>query len=168
MCKIRMKKMQKNPLFLLMLIAFIVICFSNFTSNAATFIEDYDKAYDQYSALSKKSDRSQLTQTAMTFRELTKRKYTGKLKANPIYWEGQCLFLLGEYLHALQTFERVLVNHNSYKEVDARFKVVQCQIRLKWLKSTKWEFDRFVNDFPENKLIKVLKYELRQVEKNVR
>ncbi|MBT3231797.1 MAG: tetratricopeptide repeat protein [Calditrichaeota bacterium] len=156
--------MLKNPSVFLVLAVIFTLSFLNSTLTAATFQDDYDNAYEQFSKLGR-TDPDQLKQIAGTFRKLSERSDAGKLKANAIYWEGQSLFMIGEYLQALQAFERVLVNQNSFKEQDARFKVVQCQIRLKWRKSGKWELDRFVRDFPQSKLINVLKNELRRIEK---
>lgn len=158
--------MLKNQMIILILaVVIFTIGLGNSLSFASTFKEDYDKAYELFSALSNEPQKAKLASVAVIFRELAKRNDAGKLKANALYWEGQCWFLSEDYLQALQVFERVLVNQNSNKEQDARFKVVQCHIHLKWMESAKWEVNRFEQDFPESKLIPLLKGELRRIEK---
>jgi len=128
---------------------------------AVTFQEDYDQTYRDFQTATDQNSKEKLRTCAERFHELSQRDDAGSLRANCIYWQGQCLYQMGSYLPAMQVFERVLTLPGSNKEEAARFKVVQCLIRLKWKKEAQWEFDRFGRDYTQSALMATLKAEMK-------
>ncbi len=130
----------------------------------ASFPEEYNQAVKQFQSAKTRQDYEL---TAATFIHLAHRPDAGMLKANCIYWEGECWFALKDYLRALMTFERVLLIPKSNKEEDARYKVALCYARLNWVQTARWEFSRFMRDFPSSRHIKSIKIELDKLSKEI-
>jgi TolA-binding protein len=123
---------------------------------------EYNQAYQDYQA---SKTREEITKAAERFLELADREDAGALKANALYWAAECWYDLKEWLKALNAFERVLVIPSSNKEEAARFKVAVSNARLGNIKSAKWEFERFLRDFPSSSLVERAKQELAELEK---
>ena len=134
--------------FSIFFILFLMLGWSSATI-AGNFKEDYDRAYKSFEAAKSKSE---INEVANTFRILSKRKDAGILLANTYYWEGACWYRLGDYVRSLQKFEKVLTIPLSYKEEAARYKVAACYMRLQEFETARWEYNRFLRDFPQSNL----------------
>lgn len=129
---------------------------------AASFKEDYDAAYKSFESA---KSNSEITKVAEIFRKLSERNDAGKLIANTHYWQGACWYRLEEYSRSLQNFEKVLTYPLSYKEEDARYKVAVCYMRLKEFETAKWEFNRFLRDYPQSKHAGTVRNSLAKIPK---
>jgi len=132
-------------------------------TNAASFKQDYDRAYKSFESA---KTNAEITKVAGTFRLLSQRKDAGKLIANTYYWQGACWFRLSKYTQSLQKFEKVLTYPLSYKEEDARYKVATCYQRLKEYEIAKWEYNRFLRDYPQSKLAGTVRNQLTKMGSN--
>ena len=130
-------------------------------SKAASFKEDYDRAYKSFESA---KSNAEITKVAESFRVLSERKDAGNLIANTHYWQGACWFRLGKYSRSLQKFEKALTYPLSYKEEAARYKVATCYQRLKEYKTAKWEYNRFLRDYPQSKLAGAVRNQLAKME----
>ena len=125
--------------------------------------EDYSKTYRSYE---KAKTTSQLRAIARQFQILSNRKDVGIYLANTLYWQAQCYYRMRQYLKALFLFERALLIPDTNKEEDARLKVAFCYRDMKWKQDAKWEFERFLKDFPRSRHIKVVQKELKRLTGN--
>ena len=128
---------------------------------AGNFKEDYDRAYKSFEAAKSKTE---ITKVAENFSRLSERKDAGKLLANTFYWQGACWYRLGDYVRSLQKFEKVLTYPLSYKEEAARYKVAACYMRLKDFETARWEYNRFLRDFPQSKLAGTVRTALAKID----
>lgn len=126
----------------------------------AGFREAYDTVYKTYQEASK---REQIIDVAKSFAKLSERKDAGILIANVYYWQGECYYDLKEYEHALSCFEKALLYPQSNKEEAARFKVAICNLTLGNKATAKWEFSRFLRDYPSSNLAPRVRKELQRL-----
>ena len=131
-------------------------------SAIADFRTDYNQVYQEYQA---SKTRAEIETVAVKFLELADRDDAGSLKANTLYWAAECFYDVKNYLKALNCFEKVLVLPQSNKEEAARYKVAACYARLAWNKAAKWEFDRFIRDYPASPLVAKARTELSKLGK---
>jgi len=129
---------------------------------AGSFKQDYARAYEAFKSAESRNKRAEIEQVAKTFNALAERNDAGILRANAYFWEAACYYYLKQYLWALQGFERVLIyNPIENKKEDARFKIIQCYVRLKWDKAARWEIERFKKDLWYSRHLKRIPRELR-------
>jgi len=121
---------------------------------------EYNDVYQNYKSATTKAE---IEKAAQRFLALAERKDAGALKANSLYWAAECSYDLKEWLKALNGFEKVLLIPGSNKEEAARFKVAVCYARLGETGSAKWEFNRFLRDYPSSSLVQRVKKELNDL-----
>lgn len=137
--------------------AIILLFFFLATGLQAGIKEDYEKTYQSYE---KAKTTSQIRAIARQFENLSTRKDVGFYLSNTLYWQAECYSRLHEYLKALSLFERALLIPESNKEEDARLKVAFCYRNMKWKSDAKWEFERFLRDFPNSRHTNLVKREI--------
>lgn len=146
---------------LLRLITLVLI--SGALSLASASTPEFKKLYDEvlnkhFSAKSK----PEFAEIAKQFQDLAERKDGGVLKSNAHYWAGESYYASGNFVLALAEFDQVLLMPLSNKEEDARLKIALCYLRLRWQNQAKWEFERFMRDFPASAHISRVKEELNK------
>jgi len=115
---------------------------------AAGVQEEYNVLMKNYNSAKSAAD---WRACAVKFEQFSKRTDLGIYKANAFYWLGECYYDLHEYNQALSAFEKALTVSDSYKERDARVKVIYCYLKLGWNDNAKWEVARFLKDYPNDK-----------------
>ena len=126
----------------------------------ADYRSDYDAALQAYQ---KATTRSQIETAAQRLGELAASPDAGSMRANALYWQGECYYDLKEYLKALACFECALLYPMSNKEEAARFKVAMVYAVLGWKETAQWEFSRFLRDFPASQLVPRARTELQKL-----
>lgn len=140
-------------------VVFLLLCCPQ-DADAGNFKADYDRAFSAYQSATTRAD---FEQAAKQFKTLAARKDAGGLRVNALYWQGECWYDIKQYVKALGCFDKILLQPNSAKEEDARYKVAVCYVRLGWKDAAKWELSRFMRDFPQSNLLAKARKELQRV-----
>jgi TolA-binding protein len=146
------------------ILSLLIFCLlAGFGTVWAGFPEDYDKALK---VLQSATTKAEFEASSRTFEELTQRSDAGALKANALYWLAEAWYGMRDYLKALNGFEKVMLYPQSNKEEPSRFKVAACYARLGLTDSARWEFSRFLRDYPSSNLVKIARDELSKLPSN--
>jgi len=116
--------------------------------------QEYDRLYEEYSCAKTTADWQTILGKLERFAE---RNDAGLYRANAYYWIGERHYDRRDYSLALAAFEKASTIPGSYKERDARIKVIYCYLKLELFTTAKWEIDRFEREFTGEAEVKMAK-----------